>query len=219
MNNKNITKLLFIIINLLIFFITLAVLITRVFIGYSWDTGRISGFNYNYLKYFTSLSNFYNGFIALFLAVLSIKNYKKENYVFPKYAKVLYLQSTLGVGLTFLVTVTFLTAITPNPLILYRNELAFFHVVNPVLTIICYIFFFKSEKLSKFELLFSLIPMVLYGIAYIILVPLKIWSDHYGFTFGGHYWALAIVMTVLLIVGYLLSMLFEFLNMKLGSKK
>lgn len=219
MKKENITKLLLIIISLLIFLITLAVLITRVFIGLSWDTGRISGFNYNYLKYFTSLSNFYNGFVCLLIAILMIINYKKEGYIFPKFVKIMFLQSTLGVGLTFLVTVTFLNFIVTNPMILYKNELSLFHIVNPLLTIFTYIFLLKSPKLKKFELLFTLIPLILYGIAYIILVPLGVWSDHYGFTFGGHYWALAVVMPILLIVGYLLSLLFEVLNFKLGNRK
>ncbi len=189
-------------------FITISsiiVLILRVFVGVDFYTNKIIGFNAAYLKYFTSLSNFYNGFVFLAIFIISLINYKNDDYKFSKIMKVITLSATSSVSITFFITISFLNFSLPDPLILYQKELLFFHVLNPLISIFIFLFLLPGEKISIKECLFGAIPLVSYSIAYSILIITQIWDDHYNFTFGGHYWVIAIAFPVVLGISFLIN--------------
>ncbi len=197
---------------------SIAVLIYRVFIGFDFFTGGIvRPFDVEYLKYFTSLSNFYNGFVFLYVFILSLKHFKDDNYQFSKPAKILILSAVSSVAITFIVTVTFLNFSLPNPEILYQYEILFFHIINPLLSVVLFIFLLPGEKISLKESLFGTIPLVLYSIFYTIFVFTGVWTDHYNFTLGGHYWAIFIALPIVLGVSFLFNWGLSALNAKLSK--
>lgn len=194
---------------------SLVVFITRGLMDIKWSTGSTFGTaGAEYFKYFTSLSNFYNGLVSLYLLVLSIIHFKDDEYRFSKISKMLYLSAVVGVFITFLITVTFLQATISNPKLLYEDELIFFHVIHPILSVLSYVFLFKSEPLRFYHVFVGEAPLFIYSVVYSIMVLSGNWSDHYGFTFGGHKWAFFIVFPSIILLGYGASYLLEFLNNK-----
>ena len=212
MSKDSVKKMIFVIINISIFIFMMVVLITRCFVGLDWVTGKIYGPLPVYFKYFTSLSNFYNGFVCLYLAILVIKRWKEEGFRFTKMEKIIALSACMGVTVTFFTTVTFLTFVMDDMTYLYGGELTVMHVVAPILTVFCYLYFIKAEKINKKELLFAVIPLFLYATVYSILVLTDVWTDHYGFTFGGHKWAFFIAYPLMNGLGYLVCFLLELFN-------
>ena len=214
MNKQNITKLLLVLTYLFIFTSSTFILVMKVFIGYDYTDGLIKGFNLEYLKFFTSLSNFYNGFVAFAVLFYALKNYKKEYIVIPKILKIFALTAAVGVMVTFIVTVTFLVFVIEDKSYLFSNEILFLHILNPLITGAGYIFLLRSRKLLKRYSFFGFIPLVLYSIAYSILVITGVWDDFYSFTFGGQYWLIVIDLPIVLGVGLLFSFLLVLFNHK-----
>lgn len=198
---------------------SLLVLILRVFVGIDFYTGVVLRWNWAYLQYFTSLSNFYNGVIFGCIFVLSLIHFKEDDYSFSKVWKILALSATVGVTVTFLVTIFFLNFVLPDPLVLYLSELLFFHIINPLVTIALFLLLLPGEKISWKESLWGALPLFVYSIFYSVFVISGVWSDFYNFTFGGHYWTVAIALPVIWGLGFGLSLLFAFLNAKINKLK
>ena len=113
--------------------------------------------------------------------------------------------------LTFLTVLVFVgptyAANGNNYFDMYMYDMFFFHFFNPILVFIVFLLFSKGEKLNWKECLFGIIPMVLYAIFYSIVVLSGTMEDFYGFTFGGQYWVISLVIPVMLGVTYLISFL------------
>lgn len=218
MTNKNSTKLLSIILTTFISLISVMVFIIRVIIGFDFYTCAINGFNGEYLKYFTSLSNFYSGIVFTIILIYLLKHYKEDNVIIPKYLKILTLSAVVGVTVTFLVTIFFLNFSISTPWILYEYEILFFHIINPIVSIIYYIFFLKGEKLKFYQLLFGALPLFIYSIFYSVFVLSGVWKDFYNFTFGGNYWVFFIAFPSVILIGLGVSILLNLFNKKVHKE-
>ena len=208
-------KLLRVILSGFIAFISIAVLIVRVFVGYNFFTGEIHPFDMAYFKYFTSISNFYNGFVFLVIFIISLVHYKDDNFTFSKPYKILALSATSSVAITFFITIFFLNFSIPNPLVLYQYEILFFHIINPLITLGIFLFLMPGEKINIKESLFGTIPLVVYSIFYTIFVLTHVMNDFYNFTFGGHYWTAAIAFPAVLGIAFLINWLLSLLEGKI----
>jgi len=211
---KNIAR---IVLSGFIAFSSLIILIVRVLIGFDMFTGRTTPMDMEYLKYFTSLSNFYNGFVFLYVFILSLIYVKHPDFRFSKQDRIISLSATSSVIITFLVTILFLNFSLPNPEVLYQNEILFFHIINPLLTAVIFVFFMPGEKISLKESLLGMIPLVLYAVFYSIFVLTGVWTDHYNFTFGGNYWAIAIALPSVLLSSFLVNWGLSSLSNKLSK--
>lgn len=208
-------KITFISLNLFIFIGSAICFFLNIF--FEMESGREMPFMY----YFTTLSNIYAGIMALILAIYSAYHFDDDNFKMNRILKIFHLTSATSLALTFVTTVLFLTPMVIAlglPLSkIYGGYLILFHVINPIIHIITYMFFYKSS-LRKLDILYGIIPMGIYTIFYSIMVATHNMVDIYNFTFGGHLYMMAVMIPLMLGVTYLLSFLLFTLNRKFCKK-
>ena len=133
-----------------------------------------------------------------------LKNVKKEEIVLSKKLTYLHLSSATSLALTALTVVCFLGP-TQGFTIMYKEDMFLYHLFNPILVVASFILL-KKPHLNIKESFVGIIPMVLYGIVYSSTVLTHTWEDFYGFTFGGNWWAILVVLPIMICVTYLISL-------------
>ena len=176
--------------------------------------GVLSSSKLSALKYFTVDSNILMGLFALLTAADQRKVMKGERDGVPTRTYVLNLTGTVGVTLTMLVTIFFLGPTlgkTYGFFSLFARSNFFFHLVNPVLSIITFLCFEKNSKIAFKHTFTALIPMLVYGVYYAAEVFTHMTNgvidkgyDWYGFFAQGPQSAF-IVLPVILISAWLIS--------------
>lgn len=132
----------------------------------------------DFFVYFTTLSNILVGLVSLMLVI-----FKKC----PQWLALLRYVSIVSILIVFLVVMAIFTPVimTQGKSIdtLYHGSNFWFHLINPLIVI--FLFFFNEKiELNKKDVLFSLIPFVLYSIFYIIYVLILHNKDIYSLTNG-----------------------------------
>lgn len=210
MRKPEINKLIFIIGNLYIFISTLIISTTALFTKIEYINGL------SYLQYFTSLSNIYAGIVSLVFVIHVAINFD-SGVRFSRRMANLYLSSAVGLTLTFLVTALFLGPTFCmqgyNYFFLFNGSLFCLHFFNPMIVMFSYILFIKAAT-KKFDFFFGIIPMVLYSIFYTSFTMSGIMKDFYGFTFGGHFEFMPLILLVMYIVVSLISLGLFIVNKK-----
>ena len=120
--------------------------------------------------------------------------------------------ATTAVSLTFIITLFYLGQITPNGLLsMYMNNNLFFHGIVPLLSIINFILFEKTNKLKLKDTFLALTPVILYASYYLFNVLIHIENhkvspeyDWYWFVQDGA-WKIVIVVPLILGITYLIS--------------
>ena len=173
------------------------------------------------LKYFTVQSNLFMGIVSLLFAIKEVKLLKGKIDDIPLKMYIFKLMAATAVGLTFSVIFLYLCYIYYFliPSILMYIYL-FFHLIIPVISILNFVIFEKTDKI-KFKYTFcGLIPTFLYGIYYLTNVLLHIENgkvstiyDWYWFVQGG-VWTAVIVVPVIFILTYLISLIIWRCNKK-----
>lgn len=168
-----------------------------------------------YFKAFTIDSNVLMGLIALMALTFNINNAVTKKSECPKWMTLTYLTGVSSVALTFFTVVVFLAPMFQiqgkGYMTMFQDDMFFYHFLNPILSVINFIFFLPGDKIIGKVKLFSLIPVFLYSIVYIICIAvLKIWSDFYNFTFGGKFILIPLVLIVIYAVTFGLSSLICF---------
>lgn len=175
--------------------------------------------NWGYFKAFTVDSNDLAAVASLVMVVLLVKNLVTGKDGLPYWAVLLQYVSSVALALTFITTATFLAptqvAIGNSYWLYFSNDMFFLHFLTPVLTIGAYIFGEKEFVFKKKENLFGMIPLFIYSIVYVTCAVItKVWSDFYGFTFGGHNWAVIPVLIVIYSVTFGMAVLITFCHNK-----
>lgn len=165
------------------------------------------------LRFFTVQSNLFMGIISLIFIIdeINILKGNKKEISFNKY--ILKLMSTSAVGLTFFVVFTYLGPITKYGILsLLMNSNLFFHLIIPVLSIITFIFFERTDKIKFKHVLYGIVPTFIYGIYYLTNVLIHTENgmvspkyDWYWFVQGG-IWTALVVVPVIFFVSYLISL-------------
>lgn len=175
-----------------------------------------------YFRHFTNLSNIYMGIISLIIFIYTLAHFKEEIYL-PKWLRIAELAGVAGVMLTFLTVILFLVPVDVRSwedfINMYKNDMFFFHFLNPLLAFFSFLFFVKGDKLTWKEAFFGMIPMVTYSLFYVIFVFTGFWGDFYGFTFGGNLWAMPLSLLVMYIFTYLVSFLTSFIYNKIENRR
>lgn len=141
--------------------------------------GTLSSRGFWSLKYFTVLSNLFCGCSALLWLFLRKNRSHNELTSFLKFS------SSMAVFITFLVVLFFL-----GPLFgfhaMYAASNLWFHLIIPLTAVTEFIFFPEYEP-GKKEIMLSVIPLLLYGTAYMlnILINGIERNDWYGFGLWG----------------------------------
>lgn len=167
-------------------------------------------YGFNFIRPFTNDSNIFIGIVSLLVSMYCIKILKNEKNEIPRWLNILYLAANTCLVLTFLTVVVFLA---PKEVLegrsyfnMFAREGVFFHFLNPVLSTICIIGLLNKYKYSFIEKLLCVTPMLIYAIVYLLnVVVFHTWRDFYGFTFGGQYQYIPIVMIIFLVITFLIS--------------
>ena len=174
------------------------------------------------LKYFTFQSNIFMGIVAFIYAYyqLQILRGKKENI--PHVLNVFYHVGTTAVGLTFLIVIIFLApGYGFDKMYNYAN--LFFHALAPVVAIANYLFFNKECRIRVVDTLFAMVPCILYGIVYFIVVAANnaygdIKIDFYLFGKDGP-WIGAINFLSIIAIAYIFGLIILFINRLVFKKE
>ena len=199
--------------NLMVFVLTIfCVLYSFIFGTFGNMTGALK---YEVFKYFTIDSNLLLAFSALLMAIDEILILKGRKVTYNKFIYMLKFVSTVAVLLTF-TTVVFFLSIIYSPLAMFVSSNLFFHLINPLMSLFILLFLEKDFPLGKFGVTFlGLIPMVIYGIIYFLMVLVfKVWDDFYAFTLNNMTICFIILMPT---VTYGLSVLTYELKRKLSN--
>ena len=173
------------------------------------------------LRFFTVQSNILMGIIALFFASLEIKLLKGKIEEISTKAYVLKLMATTAVGLTFLVVFAYLGPITEYGIIaMIMNSNLFFHLITPLLSMICFSAFERTNKVKFKYTFWGIIPTFLYAIYYMINIFVHMENgkvspvyDWYWFVQNG-VWTAIIVVPLMFLITYLITLLLWRINKK-----
>ena len=182
--------------------------------GYSTNTTPIGRF-----KFFTTQSNVFMGTVAFIFAIYEIKLIKGKISEISSKMYVVKLMSTVAVGLTFVTVFGYLGIIVEGGVSqLLRNSSLFFHLIIPVLSMLNFAVFERSNKIKFKDNLYSILPTAAYGMFYLTNVIVHIEDgkvslehDWYCFAQGG-LWQIAIVVPLMFGVTYLISIILWRIN-------
>lgn len=129
------------------------------------------------LTFYTEFSNFFALITSSIVYVSQLKNFKEDKPMTLWVKKVKYF-STCCLSLTFLV-VLFILAPGSGAggfrSMFLEGPSLYFHLLNPIVAIISFVFFEREPDLSKKTPQFALIPTILYGfIIYPLIITEKI---------------------------------------------
>jgi len=119
-------------------------------------------------SYFTVQSNVFIGIISFIFANREYQIFKRRKKI-PFSYYIIKMVATVSVSLTFFVVFAYLGFVSKGGHIpLLRNSNLFFHLIIPVLSIINYVIFEKTNIIKFKHIIYGLIPTLLYEIYYII---------------------------------------------------
>lgn len=196
---KNVASLL---INVTIFFLTFFAVGDTFRSDVLKNTGELLyATSYQILRYFTVQSNILVAIGAVITIIFNIKIIVSGEYKIPTWASMFKYAGTVAVTVTFITVVVFLGPIVASQGVSYFELFArhnfILHLLSPVLAIVTFLFFERSDDFKFVYTLFGVAPTVLYSFMYAPLVLTKVWPDFYGFTFGGKLWAVPISLIVM----------------------
>ena len=198
--------------NIIIFVMVLEASI-MMFTGFRFMSGKIilESSKLGMFKFFTIDSNLFIGIISLLFTVYDIRLLMGSINQIPKYVYVLKLMATTGVTLTFLVVFTYLGPLVDNIYLMILNSNLFFHLLVPLLSMITFVLFERTNKISFKYSFYGLIPIIMYGLFYLINILIHMKDgivspvyDFYYFVQNG-VWMAIIVIPVMLIISYAIS--------------
>lgn len=221
MNNKDIKTSIFMNIMIIVFTIFATFIM---FTGIKFMHGYeiiLESTKLGVFKFFTVQSNILIAivsFIFLKNEIDILKGKKKEittrNYI-------LKLIGTTSVGLTFFIVFAYLGPISKEGIMsMLMNSNLFFHLIIPVMSIMTFVLFEKTNKISFKNTFYGLIPTAMYGFYYLINVLIHMENgkvspiyDFYWFVQNG-VWTAFIVVPIIFIITYLISLSLWKLNRK-----
>ena len=164
------------------------------------------------LKFFTFQSNVFMGIVALLFAITKIRS--TALYVWK-------LIATGAVTLTFLIVFgDFWLALKIPIMSMLQNGNLIYPLVIPVLSILTFVFFERTERIKFRYTFLGMIPTFVYAIFYAIVVFTHMENgvvpkeyDWYGFTNAGIYAGIAVI-PAMLILSYIICFLLWLANRK-----
>ena len=204
---------------LLILILNIAIIILD---GYSLITSFIEE-GWLTFKYYTHDSNILLFIVCVIDSLYIIRNKTKDDYA-PKYLNVLKLSAVSSVAVTFLVVIVILApmwfgelgVLKSYQLFLLSGHMLYQHLLCPVIGIISYILFACDKSLIKKDLLYSLIPSLIYAVIIVLIVSLGLLEPPYPFLdVLGNPWYMSIMWFVIVLsIIYALHYMFYKFNQK-----
>lgn len=165
-------------------------------------------------KYFTVDSNIFMGIVAFIVALELKKLLDGKANALSKKTYLLILMGTAGVTLTMLVTIFYLAPTIPNGwVVCFNNSNFFLHLVNPLLSIIAFVCFEKTNRLSVSDSVWGVLPMGIYAIYYVINAVthskdgfVLMGYDVYGFFGFGLMIGICVVVPLMFVITFVISL-------------
>ena len=150
-------------------FAIVALVIVSAFVLFLGPANRIGVEGLGYLRYYTVDSNLLLGVAALVSLVFDILVLIKKREDTPRFCKAFLLCASTGT--TLVVTAIFYMGegrlILPGETLQYAGM--FMHLITPLVALVRVLGFEEEKKAPKFyDALFAAVPMVIYGIIYIV---------------------------------------------------
>lgn len=159
-------------------------------------------------KYFTTDSNVLVALTSIVMLVFNIRKVRDPETVVPRWALLFRYVGVTSVTITLLTVVFFLAPVAAirggfaNYFRLFEGNTFALHLSTPVMAILGFCLLERDRKLTVRDSLWALLPTVVYSIVYLVLVVfVKVWTDWYGFTFGGQ----TVMIPVSMITMYLVT--------------
>ncbi len=212
-----------IILNLIIFLLALIATIIM-FTGFKFMYGPepvLETTKLGMFKFFTVDSNIFMGIISLIFSIYEIKLLKGNIKFIPVNLYILKLISTVGVSLTLFVVFVYFVPITNFKILpMIMNSNLFFHLIIPILSIISFTIFEKTNNLEFKYTFLGLLPTFIYGLYYLINILIHMENfkvsptyDFYWFVQNG-VWTSVIVIPIIFIIAYTICLILWKLNKK-----
>lgn len=177
-------------------------------------------------RYFTVDSNILAAALSAVMLVFNFKRIKNINARIPNAVRLLKFMSTAAVTLTMITACFFLSTVYSLKTMI-SGSCFFLHLITPLLAIFACTVFEADGKMSLREMLSGLIPTVVYGTVYVVMVLVLGkanggWEDFYSFNSGilENKWYLSIV--IMLFGTFLISLALRAIHNgtgKLNDKK
>lgn len=173
------------------------------------------------LKYFTTDSNILVGIASLLLLINEKKVLKDKRKAIKPSLLIFKYISTISVMVTFLTVFIYLGPGSSGGIVsMLTNSNLFFHCIIPLLAFISFVFFERSNSISKKYIKYGVIPVIIYAFYYMFGVlthlnngSVSIKYDWYWFVQRGIEY-IFIVFPVMILGTYLLSYIIYILNNK-----
>ena len=176
---------------------------------------------YGMMKYFTTQSNIFVAIASLLLLLEERKviNDKRKSISYGYY--VFKLIATVSVSVTFLTVFLYLGPGSEGGIgSMLTNSNFFFHFLVPVLSIISFVLFERTNKIYKKYIKYGILPTFMYGVFYVTNICLHIENykvstkyDWYWFLQKG-LWTGLIIVPFMLIMSYFICYLLYKINYK-----
>lgn len=211
------------IVNIIIFILTVIATI-MMFTGFKFMKGMepvLEATGFSLLKFFTVESNLFVGIISLIFSIKEIKIIKGNEKELSTKMYLLKYMSTSAVSLTFFIVFSYLGPISKGGIIsMLTNSNLFFHLIIPVLSIINFTIFEKTNKIKFKQVIYGIIPTFLYGLYYCINVLTHIENGKVSYVYDWYWfiqngvWTAIIVIPVIFLISYLISLCLWYFNKK-----
>ena len=147
---------------------------------------------------FTVDSNILAGLSMLLCLPYTVDGLRTGYYHLPDWVVVLMHISVTAVSLTFLVSL-FILAPVKGFVLIFTGSRFFLHGVCPVLCIVTFCCFINSHLIRMREAVLAMVPILLYGAVYLVMVVLigeerGGWNDFYGFATRVPLWVSLLVI-------------------------
>lgn len=165
-----------------------------------------------YLRAFTTLSNILNGLAAFAMICFNINSIVEDKDEWPRWVIVFQYVGASAVFLTFATVMGFL-----GPRLGYgkmlANDMFFFHLLNPLASIITCMFVIPKERLTIWDNFLAIVPTEAYSIFYIIMViNLRKMDDFYGFMLIKEAWFVPVGLIVIYLISFALALIIRLVH-------
>lgn len=137
-------------------------------------------------RMYTVLSNMFAGISIAMTIPFAVNGIREKNYHLPRWLINLLFVSTTCITLTFLISLTLLSAVAGFSEMMLTGSNLLLHSIVPISTIILFLFINTYHTIKFKTTLYTLIPILIYAINYLILAIIigpenGGWRDHYQF--------------------------------------
>ena len=121
-------------------------------------------------RMFTTLSNILVGIAALLCIPFQIEGLRKKHYHLPKWIVILLYIGTVGVALTFFISITTISIAKGFVDTMFYRSNIFLHTINPIFAIVLFTFINCDHKIEFKKSYLTFIPVLIYALLYTIMV-------------------------------------------------